>query len=180
MSNTAAQPDAIALPAIPAEQIVARWEGTDVVEVRQDSSLALKAAAEQVAVRAMRDTPFHDPAYTVAGAEPETRVYIARENGLAIGLAVLRPRPRWAWWSWDDYDAERRPATGVAPMTSWTVEGIWVHASQQHRGLAWKMLDLASKRVDQPLTSFGWRRPFTPSGEAFVRRNCPEGFWVPD
>ena len=34
--------------------------------------------------------------------------------------------------------------------------------------------------VDQPVTSFGWRRPFTPSGEAFVRQLCPEGFWVPD
>ncbi|MFN8651388.1 MAG: GNAT family N-acetyltransferase [Gemmatimonadales bacterium] len=180
MSNTAAQLDAIPLPQTPGEQVVAHWEGAEVIEVRQDSSAALKVAAEQVAVRAMRDTPFHDPAYTVAGAESETRVFIARENGLAVGLAVLRPRPRWGWWSWDDFDAERRPATGVAPMTSWTVEGIWVHPTQQHRGLAKKILDLAAARVEQPLTSFGWRRPFTPSGEAFVRRNCPEGFWVPD
>lgn len=95
-------------------------------------------------------------------------------------MAVLRPRPRWAWWSWDDYDAERRPATGVAPMTSWTVEIIWTHAGSQQRGLARRLLDVAAARVEQPIESFGWRRPFTPSGEAFVRRACPEGFWVPD
>lgn len=182
MSDTAAsaQLDAIPLAQMPGEQVVARWEGTEVLEIRQDSSEALRQVAERVAVRAMRDTPFNHPSYTVAGAEPETRVYMARQGGLAVGLAVLRPRPRWAWWEWDDYDAERRPATGVAPMTSWTVEGIWIHSSNQQRGLAKRLLDVAAARVDQPITSFGWRRPFTPSGEAFVRRHCPEGFWVPD
>ena len=175
-----AQHDAVPLLQMPGEQVVARWEGTEVVEVRQQSSDAWRAVAERVAVRAMRDTPFHHPAYTQADAEPETRVFIARERGHAVGLAVLRPRPRWAWWSWDDYDAERRPATGVAPMTSWTVEIIWTHAGSQQRGLARRLLDVAAARVEQPIESFGWRRPFTPSGEAFVRRACPEGFWVPD
>jgi GNAT superfamily N-acetyltransferase len=175
-----AQLDAVPLLQMPGEQVVARWEGTEVVEVRQDSSEALRAVAERVAVRAMRDTPFHHPAYAQADAEPETRVYIARNRGQAIGLAVVRPRPRWAWWSWDDYDAERRPATGVAPMTSWTVEIIWTHPASQQRGLAKRLLDVAAARVEQPIESFGWRRPFTPSGEAFVRRVCPEGFWVPD
>jgi hypothetical protein len=162
------------------ERVVGRWDGTEVVEVRQSSSDQLRGLAERVAVRAMRDTPFHQPAYTQADAEAETRVYVAREQGQAIGLAVLRPRPRWGWWSWDDYDAERRPATGVARMTSWTVEIIWIHAGALHRGLAKRILEIASSEVDQPLASFGWRRPFTPSGEAFVRRECPEGFWVPD
>jgi hypothetical protein len=93
---------------------------------------------------------------------------------------VLRPRHRWAWWSWDDYDDERRPATGVAPMTTWTVETIWTYAAAQQRGLAKDLLDAAAREVEQPIPSFAWRRPFTPSGEAFVRRLCPEGFWVPD
>ena len=38
----------------------------------------------------------------------------------------------------------------------------------------------AAGQVEQPVTSFCWRRPFTPSGEALVRRCCAEGFWVPD
>lgn len=182
MSDTTAssQLDAVPFPRMPGEQVVARWQEVEAVEVRQDSSEALRAAAERVAVRAMRDTPFHHPAYTVADTEPLTRIYLARQDGLAIGLAVLRPRPRWGWWSWDDYDAERRPATGVAPLTSWTVEGIWIHAACQHKGLARRLLEIAATRLDQPIESFGWRRPFTPSGEAFVRRHCPEGFWVPD
>jgi hypothetical protein len=68
----------------------------------------------------------------------------------------------------------------VAPLTSWTVEIIWTLAQAQQRGLAQRLLEHASRAVDQPITSFGWRRPFTPSGEAFVRRLCPEGIWVPD
>jgi len=176
----AAQLEAIPLPQVPGEQVVARWEGTEAIEIGNDSPPALRALAERVAMRAMRDTPFHHPAYTQTEADPETRVYLARERGLAVGLAVVRPRPRWAWWSWDDYDAERRPATGVAPMTSWTVEIIWIHAACQQRGLAKRLLDVAAERVEQPIASFGWRRPFTPSGELFVRRMCPEGFWVPD
>lgn len=179
MPHSPAQLDAIPMPAGAGERILAQWDATEVVLVTGTSSPVLRARAEQVALRAMRDTPFHAPAYTAADTE-DTRVFIAREGGQAMGLAVLRPRPRWGWWSWDDWDAERRPATGVAPLTSWTVETIWTHPAAQSRGLAHRLLSVASAQVDQPITSFGWRRPFTPSGEEFVRRLCPEGFWVPD
>lgn len=172
--------DSIAIPATPDEQIVARWDGIDLLQVQNSSSPAQRALAEQVARRAMGDTPFNTPSYIVADAVAETRVFIARQDGLAIGLAVLRPRARWAWWSWDDWDEERRPSTGVAPMVAWTVESIWTHSSNQHRGLAQRILEAASGLVGVPITSLGWNRPFTPSGEAFVRRLCPEGFWVPD
>ena len=124
------------MPAHPGERIVARVGSTEILLVTNESPEAERALAEQVARRAMRDTPFHTPAYT-AGDDRRLRVFIAREARRArSGLAVLRPRPRWAWWSWDDWDAERRPATGVAPMTSWTVETIWAHPSCQSRGLA--------------------------------------------
>ena len=174
------QLDAIPLPALPGESVVARWDGIEVLLITNSSSEAERVLADQVAGRAMRDTPFHTPAYTIADREADTRVFLARERGLAVGLAVLRPRPRWAWWSWDDWDAERRPGTGVARMTSWTVETIWIHSTAQARGLAHRMLEVAAGQVDQPVASFGWRRPFTPSGEALVRRCCAEGFWVPD
>ncbi|MEO8636750.1 MAG: hypothetical protein ABI587_15855 [Gemmatimonadales bacterium] len=174
------QLDAIPLPALLGESVVARWDRVEVLQITNSSSDAERVLADQVARRAMRDTPFHTPAFTVSDREPETRVYLVREQGLAVGLAVLRPRPRWAWWSWDDWDAELRPATGVAPMTSWTVEIIWTHSTAQARGLAHRLLEVAAGLVDQPVASFGWRRPFTPSGEAFVRRCCAEGFWVPD
>ncbi len=179
MPHTQAQLDSIPVPTRSGERVLARLGTTDILLVTNDAPEAERALAEQVARRAMRDTPFHTPAYTAADAD-DTRVFIAREAGAAIGLAVLRSRPRWGWWSWDDYDAERRPATGVAPMTSWTLETIWTHPSCQARGLARTMVKVASELVDQPVTSFGWRRPFTPSGEAFVRQLCPEGFWVPD
>ena len=179
MPHTQAQLDSIPLPARADERIIATLGSTEILLVTATSSAAERALAEQVARRAMRDTPFHTPAYTADDAE-DTRVFMARQAGAAVGLAVLRPRPRWAWWSWDDLDAELRPATGVAPMTSWTVETIWAHPSCQARGLAHKLVQVASEQVDQPVTSFGWRRPFTPSGEAFVRQLCAEGFWVPD
>ena len=179
MPKFPAQLDAIPMPVGAGEQLLARWDATEILLITGASPPALRVLAEQVAFRAMRDTPFHVPAYSAADTE-DTRVYIAREAAHAVGLAVLRPRPRWAWWSWDDWDEERRPATGVAPMTSWTVETIWTHAASQSRGLAHRLLEVASVQVDQPIASFGWRRPFTPSGEEFVRRLCPGGFWVPD
>ncbi|HXW96656.1 MAG TPA: hypothetical protein VEI47_03660 [Gemmatimonadales bacterium] len=179
MPHTQAQLDSIPIPVRAGERILARQGAAEILLVTRDSTVAERALAEQVARRAMRDTPFHTPAFTADDKE-DTRVFIAREAGAAVGLAVLRPHPRWGWWSWDDYDAERRPSTGVAPMTSWTVETIWTHGSCQSRGLARMLVQVASEQVEQPITSFGWRRPFTPSGEAFVRHLCPEGFWVPD
>ncbi|HEY7684296.1 MAG TPA: GNAT family N-acetyltransferase [Gemmatimonadales bacterium] len=179
MPHTQAQLDSVPVPNRPGERIVARLDATEILLVTDRASEPERVLAEQVARRAMRDTPFHTPAYTATDTE-ETRIFIARESGAAVGLAVLRPHPRWGWWSWDDWDAERRPATGVAPMTSWTVETIWTHPSCQARGLARKLVEVASEEVDQPVTAFGWRHPFTPSGEAFVRHLCPEGFWVPD
>jgi GNAT superfamily N-acetyltransferase len=127
----------------------------------------------------MQDTPFHDPAY-LASDQGEICLLICRSQGVAIGLTVLRRRLRWGWWSWDDWDAERRPSVGVAPLPAWTVETIWVHPAVQSHGLARRLIDTASQQVEQPVASFAWRRPFTPSGEAFVRRSCPEGFWVPE
>ncbi len=158
--------------------MLARVGNAEILLVTDGSPEAERSMAEQVARRAMRDTPFHTPAYTV-GSKEDNRVFVAREAGTAVGLAVLRARPRWAWWSWDDWDEERRPATGVAPMTTWTVETIWTHPACQARGLARHLVRAASQEVDQPVTSFAWRRPFTPSGEAFVRSLCPLGFWVP-
>ena len=179
MPHAQAQPDSIPMPGRDGERVIVRLGSVEILLVTHESPEAERALAEQVARRAMRDTPFHTPAYTV-GDDAEVRVFIAREGGTAVGLAVLRPRRRRAWWSWDDYDDERRPATGVAPMTSWTVETIWAHPACQARGLAHQLIKVASEQVGQPLTSFAWRRPFTPSGEAFVRHLCPEGFWVPD
>lgn len=179
MSDPSTLQDAVAVKAIPGDRALARWGETEVLLVTSASAAGERELAEQVARRAMRDTPFHSPAYT-AGEDGDIRVFIARERGLAVGLVVLRLRPRWAWWSWDDWDAERRPSTGVAPIPSWTVETVWVHGASQGRSLARQILDVASVHVGQPITSFGWHRPFTPSGEAFVRRCCPEGFWVPD
>ena len=181
MSNAQAERTVpVSMSSLPGEQVIARWEATEVVLVSNRSTDALRELAERVARRAMLDTPFHTPAYTVADGDPEVRIFVAREGGQAIGLAVLRPRLRWGWWSWDDWDDERRPATPVAPLPSWTVEIIWTHPGCQQRGLAMRVLEVASDAVQQPISSFGWRRPFTPSGEAFVRRMCPEGFWVPE
>ncbi len=171
--------DAIAVPRIAAEQLLARAGEVEVLLLTNQSPESDRALAERVARRAMRDTPFHEPAFTVADRE-DSRIFLARQAGVAVGFAVLRLRPRWAWWSWDDWDAERRPSTGVAPMSSWTVETIWVHAGWQGHGLAKRLLDVAAAQVGQPIESLGWHRPFTPSGEAFVRRWCPEGIWVPD
>lgn len=178
MTSTLA--DSIPHPVIAGERVIARWDGIEVVLITSGDGAAERELAARVALRAMRDTPFHTPAYTATDSEPESRVFLAREGGQAVGLVVLRPRPRWAWWSWDDYDAERRPSTGVAPFRSWTVEIIWTHSASQSRGLAKRLLDVASKQVEQPAESFSWRRPFTPSGQSFVRRCCPVGFWVPD
>ena len=170
----------ISVPALGGEQVVARWDDVDVLLITNSSSPEQRQLAERLAQRAMSDTPFNTPAYTKADTDPDVRIFVARRAGRGVGLAVLRPRPRWGWWSWDDWDEERRPATGVAPLTSWTVEIIWTLGQAQQKGLAHRLLQEASRVVDQPIASFGWRRPFTPSGEAFVRRLCPEGFWVPD
>ena len=172
--------DSIAMPGYPGEHVVSRSDGIELIQILGTSPMAQRAVAEQVARRAMKDTPFNKPAYTMAEPDGETRVFIARRGGVAIGLNVLRQRARWAWWSWDDWDAERRPSTGVAPMVAWTVESIWTHPNAQKHGLAQWILDEASKVLDVPIAMMGWNRPFTPSGEAFVRRNTAEGFWVPD
>jgi hypothetical protein len=172
--------DSISMPAFPGEHVMAKWDGIELVQILGTSPMAQRAVAEQVARRALKDTPFHTPAYALAETEVDTRVFIARRSGVAIGMNVMRPRARWAWWSWDDWDAERRPSTGVAPMVAWTVESIWTHPAAQQHGLAQRILEEVSRLIGVPISSLGWNRPFTPSGEAFVRRNCPEGFWVPD
>ena len=96
MPHTQAQLDSIPLPNRAGERVIATMGSTEILLVTAASTEAERALAEQVAGRAMRDTPFHTPAYTADDAE-DSRAFIAREAGAAVGLAVLRPRPRWAW-----------------------------------------------------------------------------------
>lgn len=180
MSSQTEWTDGVPVPALGGERVVERFPDAEVLLITRQSSEEERRRAARVALRAMADTPFHTPAFTAEDADPEVHVFLARHEGRAIALAVLRPKPRWAWWNWDDFEAERRPTTAVAPMTSWTVELIWTLGRVQQSGLARRLLKVASRVVEQPIASFGWRRPFTPSGEEFVRRMCPEGFWVPD
>jgi hypothetical protein len=180
MSSQTEWTDGVPVPALAGEQIVERFPDAEVLLITRRSSEEERRRAARVALRAMADTPFHTPAFTADDADPDVHIFLARHEGRAIALAVLRPKPRWAWWSWDDFEAERRPTTAVATMTSWTVELIWTLGRVQHAGLARRLLLVASRVVEQPVASFGWRRPFTPSGEEFVRRLCPDGFWVPD
>jgi GNAT superfamily N-acetyltransferase len=170
----------VRVPPLPSDQVIERWAETELLLVRRGSPPEQRERADRVARRAKLDTPFDTPAYVASDADPEVQVFLARQGDRAVGFALLRPRPRWGWWSWDDYDAERRPSTPVAPMTSWTVEQVWTLPRVQQQGLAKRILDAAARVVEQPVSSFGWRRPFTPSGESLVRRCCPEGFWVPD
>ena len=170
----------VALPELSGQAGSLRLAGVDVFEITEASPAPARVAAERVARRALQDTPFHEPSYLAADTGPDVRVLIARDEDRAVGLVVLRHRTRWGWWSWDDYDAEQRPSAPVAPLPSWTVEQIWTLPARQHQGLAQQLLRLAAERVHQPIGSFAWRRPFTPSGEAFVRRMCPEGFWIPN
>ena len=169
----------IAVPSLPNDLVVSRLDDTEILMVTAGTSADQRKRAAAAAERAMQDTPFHTPAYTLDDPDPDVRIFMARLSGRCIGLAVLRPRARWGWWSWDDYDDELRPSTAVAPLTTWAVDLIWTLPRAQQRGLAQGLLEVASSIVDQPIPSFGWRRPFTPSGEAFVRRLCPEGFWIP-
>lgn len=180
MSSQTEWTDGVPVPALAGEQIVERFPDAEVLLITRRSSEEERRRAARVALRAMADTPFHTPAFTADDADPDVHIFLARHEGRAIALSVLRPKPRWAWWNWDDFEAERRPTTAVAPMTSWTVELIWTLGRVQHAGLARRLLLVASRVVEQPVASFGWRRPFTPSGEEFVRRLCPDGFWVPD
>jgi len=126
----------ISVPTLAGEQVVARWDDVEVLLITNASSPEHRQLAQRLAHRAKTDTPFNTPAYTTADTDPEVRIFVARRAGRGIGLAVLRPRPRWGWWSWDDWDEERRPSTGVAPLTSWTVEIIWTLGQAQQKGLA--------------------------------------------
>lgn len=180
MSSQTEWTDGVPVPPLPGEKVVERFADAEVLLITRQSPEEERRRAARVALRAMADTPFHTPAFTADDPDPEVHVFLARHEGRAIALAVLRPKPRWAWWSWDDFEAERRPTTAIAPMTSWTVELVWTLGRVQQAGLARRLLKVASRVVEQPIASFGWRRPFTPSGEEFVRRMCPEGFWVPD
>jgi len=68
----------VVLPPLDGERVVGRWGELDVVLVTPESSLAWRQQAERLARRAMQDTPFHVPAYTIENADPDVRVFIAR------------------------------------------------------------------------------------------------------
>jgi hypothetical protein len=75
-----------------------------------------------------------------------------------------------------DWDDERRPSTGVAPLTSWTVEIIWTLAQAQQRGLAQRLLNTRPESWINRLP-----RSLAPPLHAIGERSCAlRRIWVPD
>ena len=85
--------DGVPVPPLAGERVVARFPDAEVLLITRQSSEEERRRAARVALRAMADTPFHSPAYTADDPDPEVHVLLARHDGRATALAVLRPRP---------------------------------------------------------------------------------------
>jgi len=158
------------------EHIVYRRDGFRITLVTQFSSRPQRMRAQKVAMRANCETHYDFGIYDAL--DPFGYVFLGHLDDRAIALLIVaRSTPFWRF-TWEEYYQEKKPKLVSEATKLWTVDFVWVLPRYRGQELANLLLKSASAWTRLSPHKLAWRWPFSESGERFVRRHCPQTFFV--
>jgi len=143
--------------------------------VSNESPLELSRQAEEVARLARMDTPY---GAEVLFGELDVRVFLLHRQNRIVGLLIMEKRDHIWQTSWGDLDARKEPKELFEHPPMWSICFIWILQCHRRSHLGQTMINEAIAYVGENFETTGWYTPFTASGEALVRRCCPEVFYI--
>ncbi len=167
------------LPVLPLESDRIIWPQNNmrIVVINKSCPLEQRRYAEEVAIFARMDTPYG--AENLFGErELDTHVFLLHRQKRVIGLLLMEKRDHIWKTSWADRDAGKEPYELLDHPPIWSICFVWI--LKRHRGsrLSQTMINEALTYLGQSFETIGWYTPFTPSGEALVRKCCPKVFYI--
>ncbi len=171
------------IPAPPIKSDNVIWEDGDlritVVDFR--SSRAQKDRGDAVACSEHKDTKFNFRSYSAAEPmyEKDVHVFLFYKKKRAMGLMVVE-KCDCVWIStWKNWDAGNKPIRLEEDPSMWSIGMIWILKRHRGNGFATTLFNKAIDYLGCDEKSIGWYAPpFTPSGEIFARKCCPDVFFV--
>jgi ribosomal protein S18 acetylase RimI-like enzyme len=162
------------LPTLPSESDLVIWSQDDmrIIVIDRLCPLEQRRQAEEVAMFGRMGTPYG--AEDLFG-ELDVRVFLLHRQNRVIGLIIMEKRDHIWKTSWADWDAGKEPNELLEHPPMWSICFVWI--LKRHRGyhLGQAMINEAIAYVGE---NIGWYTSFTPSGEALVRKCCPEVFYI--
>ena len=169
------------LPAKRAKNDRIIWEDSPlrITLVNYNSPLSQKKRAEMVAIIARKDTPFDFASYHAS--EPfddrNVHVFLLYLHNRIIGLTVIEKRSNIWKCTWKQYES-REPEILTSHPSIWSIGFVWIHRRYRRKGLARQIVKEAASFLATDMQSIGWYTGFTESGEALIRRLCPDHFYI--
>lgn len=155
-------------------------KGDDQIILITDSSTGtLKQIAHDLSTCANKEMR-HDGGIYHSCEPPDERqihLFVYARACRGIGLLIFEQRSDvWRCLWGGDTKPVCEYTLGLSPM--WSVGLIWIQEQFRGAGLARQLLGEAQRFLKLSSGEFGWYTPFTPDGEALVRRLCPTEFFV--
>jgi len=167
-------------PPSKSEQIIWSRDDMTITVINQHSPLFLRKRAEKVASIAKRDARYDFPCYSAKEpiSEQNVHVFLLHKQRRIIGLLTMEKHDHIWKTSRADWDADKKPKELLAHPPMWSICFIWI--LKCHRGSHWgqTMVNEAIAYFGENFETIGWYTTFTPSGEAWFHRCCPEVFYI--
>lgn len=111
------------------------------------------------------------------GAEHDRTAFLYRQGDQVCGYLCLASK---IVTGYRDPAAGYRQATDAERVIRPCVMVVWVYAEMRRHGVARRLVDAATRRVEVAASSLAWAEPFTDSGYLLARSIVPEGLWIAD
>ena len=165
------------IPSISKAPILDDIDGLAVHVVDERTPFEVRRKIAHVAMVGQRSMSGYPAGYDGTVNEEHQRLYVLVEMQRTIGFVLSATDTRF-WklaWTLDDNVQllDRNPS--LHPGSK--IGRVWVAAKYRRKGLAKKLVFIASKNLGVVPSEFGWELPFTIAGTALVRSLAPSTFY---
>ena len=128
----------VKLSSLQSDRVVARVGEIEVLVVAPDAPLAQRHRAHLVGSNANKDTQYDIGVYSEYEGDERgyaTHAFLARVDGRAVGLAIVRQRQELWHTTWCE-DGTPNPDAAALVSTAasrWTVDFAWIHRAHRRR-----------------------------------------------
>jgi hypothetical protein len=154
------------------------WDNSDlrITHVQIQSPKEPRKCAEDVFKEALKDAEF-DPS-VLFDNEFDVQVFLLHKANRIIGFLGIDRRDHIWITSWQEREAQIQPKRidGHTPM--WSVFLIWILKRHRRSYYAKTLLETSLSFLGLNIDAVGWYEPFSDSGAAFVKKCCPDKYFI--
>jgi hypothetical protein len=152
-------------------------EGISTHAIDANVPLATRRQIAYVATVAQRSISGDWPGYDGTIDEDDQRLFVAASADRVVAMVVTALDGRFWPLGWRADGSIELRGERASLRQGHKIARVWTAANFRRRGLALRLIQIASRALSIRTEDFGWEIPFTAGGTLLVKRLCPESFW---